>query len=130
LQSYHARSEDELRLAALIVAFGRGAIDTLGMAASPDLPPNLVPRLSDNTVALSRAGHQNQRVLDTPRERISRPRAARDRTARLRRDRGPHLRPLDHRSLHNATLPPQIFKRLTGINMRQGRFSVSRSPSE
>jgi hypothetical protein len=51
------------------VAFGFAAIDALGKARSPGSPPNLVRCLTDNAVALSQAGHQNQRVLDAWRKR-------------------------------------------------------------
>jgi hypothetical protein len=64
LASYHARSDTELRLVALIIAFGFGALDALGKAVSPDLSLNQILRLRSNATALSRAGHQNQALLD------------------------------------------------------------------
>jgi hypothetical protein len=64
LASYHARTDAELRLAALVIAFGFGALDALGKAVDPDLSLNQVLRLRGNATALSRASHQNQAVLD------------------------------------------------------------------
>jgi hypothetical protein len=64
LASYNARNDTELRLAALIVAFGFGALDALGKAVNPGLSLDQVMRLRSHATALSRAGHQNQAVLD------------------------------------------------------------------
>jgi hypothetical protein len=64
LASYHARNDTELRLVALTVAFGFGALDALGRAADPELSLTQVLRLRGNAAALSRASHQNQRILD------------------------------------------------------------------
>jgi hypothetical protein len=64
LASYQIRTDAELRLVALVIAFGFGALDALGKAASPELSLNQVMRLRSNATALSRAGHQNQAVLD------------------------------------------------------------------
>jgi hypothetical protein len=71
LASYHARTDTELRLIALIIAFGFGALDALGKAAGPDLSLNQVMRLRSNATSLSRAGHQNQAVLDKLRQQGS-----------------------------------------------------------
>jgi hypothetical protein len=71
LAGYNARTDDEVRLAALVVAFGFGALDALGQAANPDLSLNQVMRLRSNATALSRAGHQNQAVLDKVRKQAS-----------------------------------------------------------
>ena len=65
LASSHARTDAELRLAALVIAFGFGALDALGKAVDPELSLNQVLRLRSNATALSRAGHQNQAVLNT-----------------------------------------------------------------
>ncbi|HEX3574708.1 MAG TPA: hypothetical protein VHU42_08925 [Rhodopila sp.] len=64
LANSHARTDAELRLTALVIAFGFGALDALGKAVDPDLSVNQVLRLRTNATALSRASHQNQAVLD------------------------------------------------------------------
>jgi len=64
LASYDARTDQELRLAAEIIAFGFGALDALRRAANPDLSTKEVLRLRGNANSLNRAGQQNQRLLD------------------------------------------------------------------
>ncbi len=64
LTCYNARTDEELRLAALIVAFSFGALDALSQAASPDLSLNQILRLRGNAVALSRASNKNEAALD------------------------------------------------------------------
>lgn len=64
LDGYEIRNDNELRLVALTIAFGFGALDALGQAANPELSLNQIMRLRSNATALSRAGHQNQAVLD------------------------------------------------------------------
>ncbi len=68
LTSYGAETDREIRLAALIVAFGFGALDALAKAAEPGLPMNLVLRLRGNANALNRAAQQNERLLDKLRQ--------------------------------------------------------------
>jgi hypothetical protein len=72
LASYHVRTDNEVRLAALVVAFGFGALDALSKAANRELSLDQVMDLRDNATALSAAGHQNQAVLD----RLRKPRQA------------------------------------------------------
>jgi hypothetical protein len=64
LIGYRARTDDELRLAALVVAFGFGALDALSRASNPDLTLDAVMDLRDNAIALSQAGERSQTVLD------------------------------------------------------------------
>jgi hypothetical protein len=64
LASYHARTDNEVRLAALVVAFGFGALDALSKAANRDLSLDEVMDLRDSATALSIAGDQNQSVLE------------------------------------------------------------------
>jgi hypothetical protein len=64
LDGYNPRTEEELRLAALTVAFGIAALEALGDAADPGLPVNQRLRLRNNASALSRAGHRTQAALD------------------------------------------------------------------
>ena len=73
LASYDPRSNRELRLAALAIAFSFGALDALSRASDPDLPINQVLRLRGNANALNRAAHQNETRLD---KRPSQPEAA------------------------------------------------------
>ncbi len=68
LASYNSRNDEELRLHALVIAFGFGALDALAQASGPGLSLNQVMRLRSNATALSRAGHQNQAVLDRRRK--------------------------------------------------------------
>jgi hypothetical protein len=69
LASYHTRNDNELRLAALVVAFGFGALDALGKAADRALSLDQVMDLRDNATALSQAGDRAQTMLDTLRRR-------------------------------------------------------------
>ena len=64
LASYGARTDRELRFAALSIAFGLGALDALSQAASPDLALNHVLRLRGNANALNRAAQQNETRLE------------------------------------------------------------------
>jgi hypothetical protein len=64
LVDYRARTDDELRLAALVVAFGFGTLDALSRAANPDLTLDAVMDLRDNAIALSQAGDRAQTALD------------------------------------------------------------------
>jgi hypothetical protein len=64
LADYRARTDDELRLAALVVAFGFGALDALSRATSPDLTLEAVMDLRDNAITLSQAGDRTQTALD------------------------------------------------------------------
>ena len=64
LASYDARNDHELRLAALVLAFSRGALDALAQAVNPELAENQVLRLRGNANALNRTALQNQKVLD------------------------------------------------------------------
>lgn len=64
LASYGARTDRELRFAALSIAFGFGALEALSKAAAPDLPPNHALRLRGNANALNRAAQQNENRLE------------------------------------------------------------------
>ncbi len=64
LASYEARTNRQLRLAALAIAFSLGALDSLSRAADRDLPLNQVLRLRGNANALNRAAHQNETRLE------------------------------------------------------------------
>jgi hypothetical protein len=64
LFSYGARTDRELRLVALTIAFSFGALDSLSRAADPVLPVNQVMRLRGNANALNRAAVQNENRLD------------------------------------------------------------------
>jgi hypothetical protein len=73
LASYDVRTDRQLRLAALAIAFSFGALDSLSRAAAPDLPVNQVLRLRGNANALNRAAQQNEAKLD---KSIGQPEAA------------------------------------------------------
>jgi hypothetical protein len=64
LASYGARTNRELRFAALSIAFGFGALESLSRAADPELALNQVLRLRGNANALNRAAQQNETRLD------------------------------------------------------------------
>lgn len=64
LVDYRARTDDELRLAALVIAFGFGALDALSRAASPDLTLEAMMDLRDNAITLNQAGDRAQTALD------------------------------------------------------------------
>jgi hypothetical protein len=64
LDSYGARTNREIRLAALAIAFSFGALDALSRAASLDLPVNQVLRLRGNANALNRGAEQNEKRLE------------------------------------------------------------------
>jgi hypothetical protein len=73
LDSYGARTNRELRLAALAIAFSFGALDALSRSAALDLPLNQVLRLRGNANALNRAAEQNENRLE---KQLQRPAAA------------------------------------------------------
>ena len=62
--SYRPETEDELRLAANVIAFSLHALEALGEAADPDLSMTRVLRLRGNAVSLSRESMKAQRRLD------------------------------------------------------------------
>lgn len=64
LDSYEARTNRELRLAALSIAFGFGALDSLSRAVDPALVVAQVLRLRGNANALSRSAAQNETLLN------------------------------------------------------------------
>lgn len=64
LADYGARTDNELRLAALVVSFGFGSLDALSKAANSALSLDEVMDLRDNATALSDAGYQCQTALD------------------------------------------------------------------
>lgn len=63
LACYDARTNRELRLAALAVAFSFGALDALSKAANPDLTINQVMRLRGNATSLHRSADKAERAL-------------------------------------------------------------------
>jgi len=63
LSAYRPETNDELRLAANIVAFSFQALEALGQAAAPDLPVTRVLRLRSSAVALSRESAKAERRL-------------------------------------------------------------------
>jgi hypothetical protein len=64
LDSYGARTNREVRIAASAIAFSFGALDALSRAAGGDLPVNQVLRLRGNANALNRAAEQNENRLE------------------------------------------------------------------
>jgi hypothetical protein len=64
LDSYGARTDRELRLATLAIAFSLGALDALSRAVDRDLSTNQVLRLRGNANALNRAAEQNENRLE------------------------------------------------------------------
>jgi hypothetical protein len=64
LGSYRPETEDELRLAANVIAFGLHALEALGEAADPDLSMTRVLRLRGSAVSLSRESTKAQLRLD------------------------------------------------------------------
>lgn len=64
LASYGARTDKELRLAALTIAFSFGALDSLSRAVAADLTVNQLLRLRGNANSLHRAAQKSQEALD------------------------------------------------------------------
>jgi hypothetical protein len=64
LASYDVRTDRQLRLAALAIAFSFGALDSLSRAAEPELPATQVLRLRGNANSLNRAAQQNEAKLE------------------------------------------------------------------
>ncbi len=63
LACYNARTNRELRLAALTVAFSFGALDALSKAANPDLAINQIMRLRGNATSLHRSADKAEQAL-------------------------------------------------------------------
>jgi hypothetical protein len=80
LSGYNIQTEEELRLAAEIIAFGFHALQALAQAAEAGLSPNRTLRLRGSAVSLSRQAHKAQRKLDqlqrAPRRAEPQPKAA------------------------------------------------------
>ncbi len=68
LACYDARTNRELRLAALAIAFSFGALDALSKAANPDLTLNQVMRLRGNATSLHRSADKAERALAQERQ--------------------------------------------------------------
>jgi hypothetical protein len=64
LDSYGPRTDRELRLAALSIAFALNALQALGHAASPETTPNQAIRLRSNANALHRSAQQCEARLE------------------------------------------------------------------
>jgi hypothetical protein len=64
LVSYGGRTNKEIRLAALTIAFSFGALDSLGRSVAADLSINQILRLRGNANALHRAAHKSEGALD------------------------------------------------------------------
>jgi hypothetical protein len=64
LASYGARTNKEVRLAALTIAFSFGALDSLSRSIAAELTVNQILRLRGNANALHRAAHKSQDALD------------------------------------------------------------------
>jgi hypothetical protein len=64
LAEYNARTDNELRRAALIIAFDFGALDALSRSVADDLTLNQVLRLRGNANALNRACELSERRLE------------------------------------------------------------------
>ena len=68
LACYDARTNRELRLAALAVAFSFGALDALSKAADPELTINQVMRLRGNATSLHRSADKAEQALRQERQ--------------------------------------------------------------
>jgi hypothetical protein len=68
LASYDPQTDRELRFAALSIAFGFGALESLSRASDPALALNQVLRLRGNANALNRAAQQNETRLENLRK--------------------------------------------------------------
>ena len=64
LATYNVADEQELGLAADIIAFALHALEALGQAANPDLSLTKILRLRGSAVSLSRESHKARRKLD------------------------------------------------------------------
>ena len=64
LQAYAARNEQELRLAAQIIAFSLRALDALARAAEPGLDLKAILRLNSSAATLHRAAMRCQKEFD------------------------------------------------------------------
>jgi hypothetical protein len=64
LGAHHPETENELRLAANIVAFSFQALEALSQAATPDMPLTRVLRLRGSAVSLSRESQKADHRLD------------------------------------------------------------------
>jgi hypothetical protein len=63
LVAYHPETEDELSLAASIIAFSFQALEALAQAAAPDIPLTRILRLRSGAVSLSRESAKAERRL-------------------------------------------------------------------
>jgi hypothetical protein len=64
LHAYAARDEQELRLAAQVIAFSLRALDALARAAEPDLDIKAILRLNGSAASLHRAAMRCQKEFD------------------------------------------------------------------
>jgi hypothetical protein len=68
LRAYDPQTEQEVRLAAQIVAFSLQACEALAQAADPDMPLTRILRLRTGAVSLSREAEKAERRLEKLRE--------------------------------------------------------------
>jgi hypothetical protein len=64
LRAYAARNEQELHLAAQVIAFSLRSLDALARAAAPDLDIKTLLRLNSSAATLHRAAMRAQKELD------------------------------------------------------------------
>jgi hypothetical protein len=64
LGAHRPETEDELRLAANVIAFGLHALEALGQASTPNLSLTRILRLRGSAVSLNREAAKAQRRLD------------------------------------------------------------------
>jgi response regulator of citrate/malate metabolism len=76
LASYGARTNKEVRLAALNIAFSFGALDSLSRSVAADLSVTQLLRLRSNANALNRAACKTQEALDRLQQAAPRPEPA------------------------------------------------------
>lgn len=67
LEPYNARTARELRLAALAIAFGFGALDALARSSDADATVSQVLRLRSNANALARSAEKAEQALQAER---------------------------------------------------------------
>jgi hypothetical protein len=63
LDAYHPETEDELSLAATVIAFGFQALEALSQSAAPDIPLTRILRLRGGAVSLGREAEKARRLL-------------------------------------------------------------------
>lgn len=128
LGTYNVQTEEELRLAAEIIAFGFGALDALSQSMAPGLTVSAILRLRGSATAQHRSANQCQRTLEKLRKErriVAAELASKRLTPEIQREEDPvTAEPV--RSTDDTQTPKQVTRNV-GLSRQQQRAAERKS---